>query len=495
MSSTFEQLPDEIIRIIFQYTGDVCAIFQTFLGLNQRLNNILIDKRLHLFTDFLYINVRDDYYNSEIFQQVSKQLLSINTTLDEKNLSQVLQPLISFHIQQKYIQSGHELQSSLAKFKSLRQQLTNDEILKLDHELKTQFNSLKNPPKTVEYIKHIKSLILAKGARLECDDYELGEFNLAKAVNERLLSYIRRETSEPINTFLQLFKTLIISNTSLLKNRDYVGNGGCHLLYFIIYTLYRLQQFYHSICSWPVNMRCYRAAVDLCLFAIQSWKQVSENEFHHIEQIMFDILDMVLKVNQDVFIQTTQWEILKIVIDEYVMKENGPWDDNSKYNFRRILNHLIDNQRLDVIKHIYRHFGFQDFFIKPEHIRESVNLMTKNRLARRFFCTIMDDKSLDLLFSKKDLLFILLDKKERKLLKVILKLSPSLIHQLDENGNDPLLYICLNVSGCRHRIIEYLIKMGSDVQRRNLQGQNFMDTLQLQRNKKLLKTLFEQEIL
>ena len=79
----------------------------------------------------------------------------------------------------------------------------------------------------------------------------------------------------------------------------------------------------------------------------------------------------------------------------------------------------------------------------------------------------MDDRSLDLLFSKKDLIFILLDKKERILLKKILKLSPNLIHQLDDDGNDPLLYICLNVSGCRHRIIEFLIQMGADLQRRN----------------------------
>jgi hypothetical protein len=121
--------------------------------------------------------------------------------------------------------------------------------------------------------------------------------------------------------------------------------------------------------------------------------------------------------------------------------------------------------------------------------------MTRNQLERRFLSSIMDETSLDLVFCKKDLIFILLDKKERKLLEKIFQLSPCFIHQLDEDGNDPLLYICLKVSGCRHRIIEFLIKMGSDLQRRNYQGQNFTDVLQLHRNKKLLRTLFEHEII
>ncbi|CAF4506194.1 unnamed protein product, partial [Rotaria sp. Silwood2] len=38
----------------------------------------------------------------------------------------------------------------------------------------------------------------------------------------------------------------------------------------------------------------------------------------------------------------------------------------------------------------------------------------------------------------------------RKLLEKLLKLSPYLINQLDEKGNDPLLYILLKVHGCRH---------------------------------------------
>ena len=55
-SSNFEALPDEILLIILQYSGNAYTVFRTFSGLNQRLNNILVDRRLHLLTDFLYMS-------------------------------------------------------------------------------------------------------------------------------------------------------------------------------------------------------------------------------------------------------------------------------------------------------------------------------------------------------------------------------------------------------------------------------------------------------
>jgi hypothetical protein len=62
MSSTLENLSDEILMIIFKYSGNVITIIRTFIGLNQRINHILIDKRLHLLTDFLFTKIHDEYY-------------------------------------------------------------------------------------------------------------------------------------------------------------------------------------------------------------------------------------------------------------------------------------------------------------------------------------------------------------------------------------------------------------------------------------------------
>ncbi len=57
--STFETLPDEILMIIVRYSGNAYTVFRTYSGLNQRLNNILVDRRLHLFTELLYTNIND----------------------------------------------------------------------------------------------------------------------------------------------------------------------------------------------------------------------------------------------------------------------------------------------------------------------------------------------------------------------------------------------------------------------------------------------------
>jgi ankyrin repeat protein len=221
---------------------------------------------------------------------------------------------------------------------------------------------------------------------------------------------------------------------------------------------------------------------------------MTEND-HYIQDNMFEMLEMVSVIHNDLFIRTVQFEIVKIIVDEYTIKENVPWDDYLQHTFRRILTKLFKNRRIDIIKYIWDRLKSQEFFNEPNHLRRCVDEMTSNQLDRRYFCMIMVDTSLDSLLSKQRLIFILLDKKERKLLEKLLKLSPDLINELDEDGNDPLLYICLKVYGCRHRIIEFLIKMGSDLERRNLNGQNFMETLQLQRNQKLFQKLIEHEII
>ncbi|CAF1049543.1 unnamed protein product [Adineta steineri] len=69
------------------------------------------------------------------------------------------------------------------------------------------------------------------------------------------------------------------------------------------------------------------------------------------------------------------------------------------------------------------------------------------------------------------------------------------LNEIDEDGNDILLYLCLKVRGCRYRFIKYLIKMGCNTQRINHYGQSFFNALELKQNQKLLKKLFEHEII
>ena len=104
MSPTFETLPDEILMIIFRYSGDIYTIFRTYLGLNYRLNAILLDKRLNLFSDFLFISPCDSifhiYYNSDGFQQISHQLIYRNSMITHEELHQYFQELIHIYVKE-----------------------------------------------------------------------------------------------------------------------------------------------------------------------------------------------------------------------------------------------------------------------------------------------------------------------------------------------------------------------------------------------------------
>jgi hypothetical protein len=121
--------------------------------------------------------------------------------------------------------------------------------------------------------------------------------------------------------------------------------------------------------------------------------------------------------------------------------------------------------------------------------------MIGNRKKKRLFEIFLNDEQLRTWFINKNVLFILLKKKQVQLSKHLLKLSPALIYRLDQEGNDPLLYICLEVRGCRHRLIELFIKMGSDLSGTNSNNINFFNALQMTKNKHLLNKLIEHEII
>ncbi|CAF3715796.1 unnamed protein product [Rotaria sp. Silwood1] len=200
-SSTFETLPDEILMIIIRYTGNAYTIFRIFSGLNQRLSNILADKRLHLFTDFLYPSIGNadvnDYYDSNSFCEISQQFASLTTIDHDKQLHQYIQSLVSSYIEEKYKRSGVRCQSGIKQFQIIRKHLTDVEISNLDNELKETFNELRSTlcsvcayckeeprfnSKSVMTMKRIGFLVLTKGARLECHDDDSHEFNFANAV-------------------------------------------------------------------------------------------------------------------------------------------------------------------------------------------------------------------------------------------------------------------------------------------------------------------------
>ncbi|CAF1395676.1 unnamed protein product [Adineta steineri] len=506
MSSTLETLPDEILMMIFQYSGDVSTILRTFLGLNRRLNRILIDRRLHLLGNYLSINKRDissnDYYNSNVFHEVSHKLLIINHTIHEDELDQYFQMLISFHIQQLYKQLGNEYQSNLIKFQIQRQCLTNDEIIDVDDELNEIFLNLNHYPINITDINQIEYLVHKRGARLQCNESEQSSFNFTKAINYLLSQDVSNNNCNNKQFYYlltRMFKTLIVSNYDLLNNRDFYIYSIRTVWYFLIFTVYRAYNYCYSKLILPINMECYRAVVNLLLFSIQC-KKLEVNIDDWIQQTLFDILRMISSLETmdkfDIFLKNTQWEVLKIITDMYISTETISWHDDMNNKFQSILGNLLDKNRVDIILFIYRHIDhIRYFFNQLSNCRNFVDIMTRNQYNRQVFEILIDEKPLETWVQSKELAFVLLEKKERKFLEKILKLSPFLVHEIDENGNNLLLHICLKVRGCRHRIVKFLITMKSDLQQKNFNGENFFDAIQLKRNRDLLEKIDLGEII
>jgi hypothetical protein len=436
-SSTFETLPDEILMIIIRNSGDIFMIFRAFFGLNQRINNILIDKRTHLLTDFLLLNSSDvnidDYYNSNVFEQ----LLLLKSIEHAYDLRRCLEPLVAFHIRHKYQQSTDELELGLAHVQSIRMQLSDDELEKIDRELKEIFNDLPNSLKPMKNIKQIQSLVQIKGARLECTDNEYN-FNFTEAVNKFLLDTIHNDQPKSeyfINSLVKMFKTLIISNLSLLHNRSYVGNGGCVVYFFLFHVIYKCRSFNSYKAPSLINIQYYRAAVDLLLFVLQClyYEQVVESWWigHFCE--LFDFISPVkLSIDQEIFIYTSQIEILKILFDENILNPKISPFDSSLHSYSSSLGNLFICNRPDLISTIF-HYNenvrddFQNCWNDPKFI----SILTGNSLRRRVFQCVLDDKSIGIyLATTTNLLFILLQKRECRFVKKLFNLLPSLIDRL-----------------------------------------------------------------
>jgi len=376
----------------------------------------------------------------------------------------------------------YQVELQVEKFKSIRQCLTDEQISNINKELKKSFENLRKPIQN-SIIKQIESLVYNQGACLEYNDHEQAGFYFAEDFRDLFIDDI---LSLPI---IRIFKTLCISNPYLLKYPCYGGGYRFSIYEFLLYYYY----YYNSF-----DRKSYRVLIDLILFTTQCQKYLSNRE-NWIEKIILVILDVLSKSRfikeNEIFIQTTQLEIFQILLDEYMLLPIiERYDENLTDRFRFILEGLMKLNRFDVILLIYRYYKpVRNFFNNRMNIRKNVNMMTENRIRRKFFSKLIEEKPLENWLINEDLIFILLEKKERKLLEKLLKSSLSLIHQLDQYGNTLLLYTCLKVSGSRHRIIEFLIKMGCDLQRRNFKGDHFNDALQLPKNRRLLRNLIERK--
>jgi hypothetical protein len=119
-----------------------------------------------------------------------------------------------------------------------------------------------------------------------------------------------------------------------------------------------------------------------------------------------------------IFNENAQWEILKIITDIYILTGATSWPNNEDDRFQSILGDLINRNRVDVILFIYHRLDHvRHFFNQSSHCRTIVDNMTDIQRGRQLLKTFMDEKLLERWVTGKDLVFILLQKKERKLLE------------------------------------------------------------------------------
>jgi hypothetical protein len=185
-------------------------------------------------------------------------------------------------------------------------------------------------------------------ARLQCHDDDSFDFSFARAVQQLLLANVKNVRSASqrfINPLMRMFKALICANPMLLKNKAETKNENQFLVHhFLLHSIYRLQYMHCSVPSVPIYICWYQCALDLLIFVLQCMNQVLNDELW-TEDNALGILNMITFTepitDRNMFIYTSQMEILRIILHEYIRKHRASCDE---YNFvQSILSNLIYN--------------------------------------------------------------------------------------------------------------------------------------------------------
>ncbi|CAF1003499.1 unnamed protein product [Adineta steineri] len=436
------------------------------------------------------------YYNSSEFQHITRILKSVNGTVNNNEIIEsCLESLVRFHIQNRYIQLKNEFQLNQKHFQLIRKQMTHSEIQKIDDELQLACQELVITS-TATLIHKIHSLIYTRGGRVKYDDSQLDSYDSATAICNRIVRYFQypsKYNRKHFDHFTSILKGLIISSLNLLKNTEHLFYGSDVLHCLLITIFQRASNYTRQSCT--THMYYYQSFVDLVLLSIRSL--LNENLWS--TSYLYEILSLMKSKKEslsNIIVQTTEMEIIKILLNELSLALNESCDDEPNHSLVYALYRLIRYDRMDIFLVMYRHNKtVRDLFQKTDYMEKNVNIMLGNHKRKQLLNQLIDEKPLNTCFTTKKFLFQLLSKKQFEMVKKLLKLSISVLNEIDEDGNDILLYLCLKVRGCRHRFIEYLIKMGCNTQRINYCGQSFFNVIELKQNQKLLKKLFEHEII
>ena len=500
---TFESLSDELIMMIMEYSGVIHNVLRTYFGLNQRLNNIILDGRSHMLIRFTHLIVTDEDSNdiskSPLYQQLFENLSMMKTTRNGERLIEYLQVFLVKHLEEKYIELGNEFQSKMTRFIYNHNTSTWKNMTDLRYQLRQEFHELIHSPKLdLMNMKKITSLILTYGIDLEDDMFRIGRIFdapspfLSLVTGKQLIlnkfPFLRRH-------FMNTYKALMICSIYHFAYQHQGANARNTLYRGFTNLIWQLKDIKSHRSSNSTQRIHSRVLIDIVLYFIQGLLHTF-NQNDSSESDLFDLMkDICFQewvVPHDPWLEIIMKQIVKIILDEYTKRIPVQLRTNSyvNYNFLHLIKTLSSSNRCDELLFFCQYNQHVKEQLNRDNIRRRLlRVLLATRQSRHFFNQFIDQKILDSWLTNQQWIFYLVKRKETRFLEKLLQVYPSLKHTLDQDGNDLLLYGCLKVTGRRYSMIEFLSELSCHQQRQNNQGLTWIDTLQLEHNRKLLQWL------
>ncbi|UJR12442.1 hypothetical protein I4U23_016618 [Adineta vaga] len=493
---TFENLSDELILMIMEYAGDISIVLRTYFGLNQRFNNIILDRRSYFLTQFMQMIVPDkDLKNiaqSILWQQLFRNLSLMKSTKNYEHLIEYLQIFLKEHLHEKCIELGNEFQSKMANFNHNHNVLKMESLTNLLCQIRDKLLDLtkKNTTLPTYWINRVDLL----------DDQFL-QHNISDAFFIFMTAFYDKQwipTKSPFvyQHLMNMYKSWMIYRTNYFTNQSYntynyrtpLYNGFDKLLWEIRYIKLYQQKY-------GIQTISYQKLIDLIIYFVQALIFVFDrNSSSELElyDLMREICLQEWNIPHFPWLKVIMNEIMKLIIDEYAKRIPIVKEMNSRVNdhFIAFVKHLSISGQFNELLYFYQYSShFNERFHQDINRVQILDILRLTQQSRQFLDKLIDQQILDSWLNNAKWLFHLVEKEEIQSLEKVLRTYPSLKNAVDDDGNDLLLYACLKVTGHRYPMIKFLIETLYNQYKKNKYGQTWIQTLHMKHNKKLLQEL------
>ncbi|CAF0857302.1 unnamed protein product [Adineta steineri] len=403
---------------------------------------------------------------------------------------------ITVHFKEKYFQLGNEFQSKMDTFVAKQHEHTSEKTNELRYQLQNELQKLKESHNVdIQNIDKITSLIFTHGINLQDGvTAEQGVFSMDPFIFKFISCHLFTLNNSQLfrHHVTELYKALVICDGYRLRcqySNPYTRNIISH---GFVYVINELKYMKYHLSTHSVNIQLCRMLIDLILFTIQCVIHTFDKNYWSVLNfisLLQSICFSELIIHNNCVVEIITKEIFKLLFDEYA-KKIGVIESYWKDQFFKLIKKLIEQKRIDEILFFYQYNQqIKSFFDTPDHTQKLIRLLLGSRVGRQLFDRFLKKKLLESWLIYKEWIFYLVKKREIGFLKIIFDIYPSLVHILDKDGNDLLLYTCLKVVGPRYSLMRILIQAGCNQQRENGLGQTLMDALQLEPNRDVLEFL------